>query len=145
MKSKFIVMGVAVVFLLSLVTCSPGSPGASMSMQNVADCDAFMNNNHISSKAEVGVDGVLTIGLCSNPTTGFQWPELAEIGDVLVVEQVDHEFTPPAAGTAGASGKDTWTFKAIKKGTTTISMEYSRPWEGGEKAEWTYVLTVVVK
>lgn len=116
-----------------------------MSMQNVADCDAFMNNNHISSKAEVGVDGVLTIGLCSNPTTGFQWPELAEIGDVLVVEQVDHEFTPPAAGTAGASGKDTWTFKAIKQGTTTISMEYSRPWEGGEKAEWTYVLTVVVK
>ena len=142
---KRTILALLTVFLLLLVSCSSGSPEAFQASQNVADCDAFMRNNHISTNTEVRVDGVITVVLCSNPTTGFQWSELAEIGDVLVVEQVDHEFTPPAAGTAGASGKDTWTFKSLKKGTTTISMEYSRPWEGGEKAEWTYVLTVVVK
>jgi len=142
---KRTILALLTVFLLLLVSCSSGSPEAFQSTQNVADCDAFMKNQHISSNTQVRVDGVVTVVLCSNPTTGFQWPELAEIDDLSVVEQVDHEFTPPAAGIARASGKETWTFKALEKGTTTISMEYSRPWEGGEKAEWTYTLTVVVK
>ena len=29
-----------------------------------------------------------------------------------------------------------------KKGVFTINFEYSRPWEGGEKAEWTFELEV---
>jgi hypothetical protein len=28
---------------------------------------------------------------------------------------------------------------------TIYTMEYSRPWEGGEKGEWTFTLTVIVK
>ena len=50
--------------------------------------------------------------------------------------------TPPPPGTAG---QEIWTFKALRPGTSTISMDYSRPWEGGEKGEWTFKLTVVVK
>ena len=50
-----------IVFLLSLVSCSSGSPEAFQSVQNVADCDAFINNKHFSSKAEVGVDGGLAM------------------------------------------------------------------------------------
>jgi inhibitor of cysteine peptidase len=49
--------------------------------------------------------------------------------------------TPPPPGTAG---QEVWTFKAFKTGKSTISIEYSRPWEGGEKAAWTFVLTVLV-
>ena len=45
----------------------------------------------------------------------------------------------------GAAGKEVWTFEAIKKGTTKVRMEYSQPWEGGLKAEWTYTLTVTVE
>jgi len=45
----------------------------------------------------------------------------------------------------GTPGEEVCTFKALKKGETTISMEYSRPWEGSEKTTWTFVLTVVVK
>ncbi|MFC1983316.1 protease inhibitor I42 family protein, partial [Chloroflexota bacterium] len=62
--------------------------------------------------------------------------------------QVQHEFIgqesepPPPPGTPG---QEVWTFKALKKGTTTVFMEYSRPWEGGEKGEWTFNLTVTVK
>ncbi len=62
------------------------------------------------------------------------------------MEQVNHEFLPPGEnGAAGASGEEAWTFKALKEGESTISMEYSRPWEGGEKREWTFILTVSVK
>ncbi|MFX1270006.1 MAG: protease inhibitor I42 family protein, partial [Promethearchaeota archaeon] len=84
------------------------------------------------------------ITLCSNHTTGFQWSE-ARIGDETLVEEVSHEFVPPNGQTVGAAGKEVWTFKALKEGRTTISMEYSQPWEGGTKAEWTFELTVEVE
>ena len=105
-----------------------------------------MKDQHISKEVEVPAGGSLTVTLCSNPTTGFQWSESAQISDESVLEQVDHEFVPPEAeNIVGGAGKEVWTFKALKKGTTEVSMEYSRPWEGGEKAEWTFTVTVVVK
>jgi len=53
--------------------------------------------------------------------------------------------SPENKGLVGAPGEEVWTFKALKKGTSTIALEYSRPWEGGEKGEWTLNLTVIVK
>jgi len=35
--------------------------------------------------------------------------------------------------------------QALKKGASTIYVEYGRPWKGGEKGEWTFRLPVVVK
>ncbi|MGB3129910.1 MAG: protease inhibitor I42 family protein [Dehalococcoidia bacterium] len=147
MKSKLILMGVVVVVLLSLVACSSES---SLSVQSSVNCDDFLNDQHITGEVEIAVDGVLTVALCSNPTTGFQWAESAQISDQSVLQQADHEYVapegednePPAPGTPG---EEVWTFNALKKGTSEVSMEYSRPWESGETAEWTYVLTVVVK
>jgi len=108
-----------------------------------------MELQHISQEVEVAVDGSLTVTLGSNPTTGFQWGP-AEISDQTVLDELDHKFVPPEAKgdrppAPGTAGKDVWTFQALKKGTVKVSMEYSRPWEGGEKATWTFDLTVVVK
>ena len=113
-------------------------------------CDDFMKLQHISKEVEVPADGSLTVTLCSNPTTGFVWSESAQISDQTILQQTGHEFVPPETKgdkppAPGTAGKEIWTFRALKKGKSTISMEYSRPWEGGEKAEWTFVLTVVVK
>jgi inhibitor of cysteine peptidase len=110
-------------------------------------CDDFMKANHISLSRiiELNVNDTFTVTLCSNPSTGFEWSEIAEINDPSVLEQKDHEYTPPEGTLVGAAGEETWTFKALKKGTTGITMEYSRPWEGGEKAEWTFNVTVTVK
>jgi inhibitor of cysteine peptidase len=99
---------------------------------------------------EVAVGDSFTVTLCSNPSTGLRWAELAEIGDPTVVEQVDHRFVsssergkkPPPPGTPG---EEVWTFKALKESKSTLSVEYGQPWEGGTKADWTFVLTVVVK
>jgi len=109
-------------------------------------CDDFMADKHISKELEVYIGGSFIVTLCSNPTTGFQWSESAQISDPAVMEQVNHEFLPPGKkGAVGASGEEIWTFKALKEGESTISMEYSRPWKGGEKGEWTFILTVSVK
>jgi len=142
MKSKLILVCAVVVISLCLFACSPTPKQVSVDVS----CDDFMKQQHISQEAEVAVDGSLTVTLCSNPTTGFQWVESAQISDQTVLQQTSHKFVPPEeTGVAGAAGKEMWTFKALKKGTSTISMEYSRPWEGGEKGEWTFVLTVTVK
>ena len=141
MKAKLILMGIVVAALLSLVACSSAAEQAEVSV----DIDDFMEQKHISKEVEVAVDGSLTVTLGSNQTTGFKW-ELAEITGESVLEYVDDEYVPPEdTGVVGAGGREIWTFKALKKGTTEVSMEYSQPWEGGEKTEWTFALTVVVK
>ena len=130
MKAKLILMGIVVAALLSLVACSSAAEQAEVSV----DIDDFMEQKHISEEVEVAVDGSLTVTLGSNQTTGFKW-ELAEITDESVLEYVDDEYVPPEdKEVMGAAGEEIWNFKALKKGTTEVSMEYSRSWEEGEKA-----------
>ena len=143
MKTKLVIIGTMVAISLCLFACSPAPKQVAVE----ASCDDFMKQQHISQEVEVAAGDSLTVTLCSNPTTGFEW-ESAKISDQTVLQQVDHKFIspesepPPPPGTAG---QEVWTFKALKKGESTISIDYSRPWEGGEKGEWTFVLTVTVK
>ena len=111
-------------------------------------CDEFASENQTSREIEVAAGELLMVTLCSNPTTGFQWSATANISDTAVLEQVSHEFIPPKSGKSpqvGASGQEVWVFRALEEGTSTVYMEYSRPWQGGEQAVWTFELTVTVE
>ncbi len=112
--------------------------------------DEFSQSKNVSKTIEINKGETLTVILGANPTTGFSWQEQAQISDKAVLEQTDHKYMDPAAKDSqtqmvGASGKDVWVFKSLKTGTAEVSMDYSRPWQGGEKGEWTFKLTVVVK
>ena len=148
MKSKLILTCAMVTISLCLLTCSPATKQVSVG----ASRDDFMKLHPectISKQVEVAVGDPLTVTLESNWTTGFKW-ELTELTDQTVLELVESKYElskearqdPPVPG---AGGKEIWEFKALKEGKSTISMEYSQPWEGGTKAAWTFVLTVVVK
>ena len=156
MKGELFILG----SVLSLSALIFGGCGPSTSQERSVDvsrdesqvrsvdvsCDDFMSNQHISREAEVAVGDLFRVTLCSNQTTGFSWSELVQIGDETIVEQMGHEFVAPQNGQlVGAAGQEVWTFKALKEGTTSISVEYSQPWEDGTKAEWTFELTVTVK
>jgi len=134
MKSKLIMVGLVIVAVLLLFGCS----GVARNITIVGDPSA-------DGEVEVAAGGSVTLILESNPTTGFSWSEEAQISNPSVLEQVDHEYVAPDSGMLGASGQEIWKFKALKEGTSTVYLEYSRPWEGGEKAELTYTLTVTVK
>ncbi|TET16519.1 MAG: hypothetical protein E3J75_04900 [Dehalococcoidia bacterium] len=129
---------------LYLLACLPASKQVSVNVS----WDDFMKEQHISQEVEVAVDGSLTLSMYSCPSEGRQWSE-AQISDQTVLQQTDHKLvmpkpeTPPVPGTPG---QEVWTFKALEKGTSTISMVYTHPWEGGEKEPMlTFALTVVVK
>ena len=143
MKTKLILVSIMVAVSLGLLACCPSTKQSSIDIS----CDDFYKQQQITKEVKVAVGDSFTLTLCSNPTTGFQW-EPAQISDLTVLEQVDHKFVSPESDPPpppGTPGQEVWTFKALKEGESTISIDYSRPWEGGEKGEWTFVLTVVAK
>jgi len=140
MKLRMIPAFAMLILSVWLAACTP-STGTSVNVS----CNDLENQPHISKQMAVTASNTFTVTLCSNATTGFQWSESAQISDQTVVQQTGHEFVSPEnTGVVGAPGNEVWTFKALKKGTSTITMEYSRPWEGGEKGVWTFNLTVTV-
>ena len=102
--------------------------------------------SYSGQEVELAVGWSLTVTLESNPSTGFQWQLASNMGEA-VLELADHEYEPSEApaGFCGAGGQEVRTFKALQKGKSTITMEYSQPWEGGTKAAETFVVNVVVK
>jgi predicted secreted protein len=112
--------------------------------------DDFTKETNILRQVEVKNGDVFTVALDSNATTGFSWTEQAAIADGNILKQTAHEYIAPQANddskpVAGMSGIEEWWFTAGQTGTTTATMSYSRPWEGGEKDARTFVLTVIVK
>jgi predicted secreted protein len=147
-----IAIGIGAVVAISLIFC--GFQPRTLTVD--ITCDEFQSQGgNIAKEVELNswADS-LVVTLCSNPTTGSEW-KLTEVAYEAVWTPfgtkfespdwtpIDHEFEPSEeTGLVGAEGKEVWTFPA---GTGNITMEYSRSWEGGEKAERTFFLTVVRK
>jgi inhibitor of cysteine peptidase len=92
---------------------------------------------------EVQAGDTFSLTLDSNPTTGYQW-ELAEALDESVLRLMGQVYTPSGTNLAGAGGKENWTFYAAGKGTTEISLKYTRPWEEDAPPAVTRQFTVIV-
>ena len=105
--------------------------------------EEFQNQPHIDVVMSTVVGGELTVTLGSNPTTGFQWSEEAEISDETIIKQVSHKFVGPETDVPGTPGEEVWTFKALERGTTTILLEYSRSWTGA--GLWAVTITATIK
>ena len=130
MKRRMLVVVLAVVAVVVVVTLilTRASGG------NKVTGDTF--------KTTVGK--TFTIALDANATSGYNWNQTTK--DTNVVAYVDNAYTATAANPQiiGGGGTDTFTFKAVGKGTTTITLAYARPWESVPPAQ-TRTITVTVK
>jgi inhibitor of cysteine peptidase len=154
MKTKLFLFLAIIGLLLAVAACSQtqaASDGIQKNAQKTVEVaiEEFTQNNHLNKSVEINRGDTLTLILGSNPTTGFKWTEQAQVDIAAVLKQTGHNYIEPASKdgqtVAGAAGKEVWTFKTLKAGSAEISVDYSRPWEGGEKSEWTFKLNVVVK
>ena len=166
MKAKLVAILVMVGLVLALAACSTAQAASTnvpkytpkptpseiqkVTQQTIeATIDELSQAKNLTKTIEINTGDTLTLILGSNPTTGFSWQEQAQVSDKAVLEQTNHQYLDPAAKDGqpvmGASGKDSWVFKALKSGTSQVTLSYSRPWEGGEKGEWTFQLNVTVK
>ena len=83
-----------------------------------------------SSPIDVSVGDTFTISLESNPSTGYTWELSGPLDDAVVVSLgSDHQAGESTA--VGAAGHQLFTFKPVGKGSTTIGLQYVRPWETG--------------
>jgi len=156
-KLVFIGLALTVLLGISVIGCAsqqssnsnnsnmPPLDGGVKSILLEVTCEEFTADPHVTKEVEITFPGSLVVSLCANPTTGFEWEEV-KIENESIIYQIERNYvSPEAAGVVGASGKEVWSFNSGSSGTTTLIFEYSRPWEGGEKDEWTVGLTVVVK
>ena len=94
--------------------------------------------------ATVNTGDTFTVKLDGNPSTGYTWE--AKDLDASILEQVgDAEFKSSNPAFVGSGGSLTLTFKALKAGTTTLTLVYHRPWETDVAPIDTYTVTVTVK
>ncbi len=139
-KLKSILIVTLLISSLLLLGCTRASGEVYSEYNLKISCAKFEAYHDLTSEIQVTVGDIITVELCSNPTTGFQWEY--ETTGRTVLQETAHDFVPPGSDEPGTPGKDIWTFEAIEKGETELRMEYSRPWEGGEKGEWTFNLEV---
>jgi inhibitor of cysteine peptidase len=100
-----------------------------------------VNVSESGKQIELSPGDSLVVTLDSNPSTGFSW-SIAGISAEAVIEKASNEFQGADTGMMGAGGQEVWTFKALDKGTSTIEMQYSRPWETGVEPAATFNVTV---
>ena len=136
-------LGIILALVMLAVSLSPLACITSRDIDVEITCDQFNENHHARNEFQVEIGDKIRVKLCSNPTTGFQWEYETTVENVLKEE--DHDFEEPEKDIPGAAGIEVWTFEAAEKGTTEVRLVYSQSWEGGEKEEWTYTMTVTVE
>lgn len=146
---SLVIIGVTAIGVIGCTTPStppvpPLNPGSQGKLVEIS-YDDLMAQKHITQEIELKYPQSLVVSLASNPSTGYKWSENATISDPSAISQYEHNLVAPQNAAPGTPAKDVWTFKPLKAGNATITMNYSRPWEGGEQNEWTFVLKITVK
>ena len=96
------------------------------------------------SQVDVNVGQQIVIALDGNPSTGFTW-EAKDLDTTMFEEVGDPAFTSSNPGSVGSGGTLTLTFKALKAGTSNLTLVYHRPWETSVEPIDTFAVTLTVK
>ena len=129
LPSRKAVIALQFVVLLLFVGCGSGK---------AVQLDADDNGRLVELKRGQS----MTVSLESNPTTGFRW-EAIEL-DEAKLQQVGEAVFETKSDLVGASGIETFRFKATGVGETTLKLAYQRPWESKPPLE-TFSCKVVVR
>lgn len=84
----------------------------------------------------------LSIDLDSNVTTGFKWNLVSE-PDGRVLKLVSSKYLEPNNPIPGKGGSENWKFQAVAAGTSSVKLQYFRPFDPKQiAAEFTITVTV---
>ena len=92
------------------------------------------------------INDVITIKLESNTTTGYKW-NLSEENNSGIIAIVSSDYTEKENkdNLVGSGGFETFTFKAVSRGSATIILTYNRPWEKDVQPEKIFKLNTLVQ
>jgi inhibitor of cysteine peptidase len=92
----------------------------------------------------VRVGDRIIVALAGNPSTGYTW-ETKNLDSAMLEQVGETAFTSSTAGLPGAGGSLSLTFKALKAGTTSLHLEYHRPWEKIAKPLGLFEVALTIK
>lgn len=130
-----ILLGLALV--LGLAACSPAGSAEEVLVEKDAS----------GSEVTLSEGQTLAVKLESNPTTGYGW-HIVTVDETVVQSQGDPEYTQAdTQGTpmVGVGGWEVLRFTALKSGTTTLKLGYSRSFEPDVAPIEEFTLTITVK
>ena len=92
------------------------------------------------------INDVITIRLESNATTGYKW-NLSEESNSGIIALVSSDYTEKENkdNLVGVGGFETFTFKAVSSGNTTLILTYNKPWEKNVQPEKIFKLNISVQ
>ncbi|MBN1267207.1 MAG: protease inhibitor I42 family protein [Anaerolineales bacterium] len=128
-------MNVKRLSLLCLVALSAVLYGCSASKIQVGPAD-----NGAAVKLKQGQSLIIT--LASSPTTGYSWQPVL---DPVFLAQTGEAKFEAESSLIGAGGAETFEFEALEPGTTTLTLNYMRPWEEDVEPEEIFQITVVIE
>jgi inhibitor of cysteine peptidase len=142
-KTAWVILGLILLAGLSVAVGTACSGSGNEVNADSSHPAVNVDSLYSGKQVELSVGQSLVVTLESNASTGYSWA-LVQNSDDSVLNKTGNKYIAPQTSLVGAGGNEEWTFKALKKGTSTISLGYSRPWESTPPAE-TFDLTVVVK
>jgi len=138
-SKRFLLLGMVAIMALGQ-RCELPVPGDNPPATQDIELDEGDNGSTILAP----VSSRIIVTLVSNASTGYQW-ELGEL-DQSILENTDWEFVPPDVMMPGAPGSEIWEFTARSAATTTLRLEYRRPWESQQvDPADTFTVTVTVQ
>ena len=138
MRKATLVITIMIVSLLCLTACYAVPGEVLVEIKR----DEFIEHNTIMKKQVIALHGLLVVGLWHNPADGYEWEWSAT--EPGIVDEVDHHYES-VEDDAGADGIDVWSFKAVKRGNTTINMKQIRTGMPEEKGPWKLTISVSVR
>ena len=83
------------------------------------------------------------IALTSSTSTGYSWTQT--LADKKIASYEGNVYQPPSNTRIGASGQQIFIYHANRSGTTTIALNYARPFEPGKPPAKSLTFTVTVQ
>jgi predicted secreted protein len=72
---------------------------------------------------------VIFLTLSSNASTGYSWEPLMGPADTGVLRLVSRKYVAPKNASPGASGKEVFRFRAVRKARAHLRLVYVRRWQ----------------
>lgn len=139
-----IVILFGVLFILALVIVTGLSAATRTVPEDSVQITTTSPMSNTAIPITVGNKSQFTITLPSNRTTGYEW-KIAGKYDSKVVKLLSNTYVEPQKPMPGKGNVENWTFQAVGKGTTTIVMNYIRPWEPKPVPAMTQKFTITVQ
>jgi inhibitor of cysteine peptidase len=103
--------------------------------------DVYVSEKDQGGTISLDIGDQLKIRLHGNLTTGYTWKMISDGKDCL---KFDHHSFMPFRICAGSGGIFTFTFQAVAKGASTVSLNYLRPWEKNVPVARSFTINVTV-